>query len=184
MSAGAGVPDLGGLYLRYADTMHKVAASVLREPGLTSQAQDVVQEVGGAIMTAPPTNVRNWEAFLVTAVKRKALDRIKSAHVRHAGNAPIESVYDRADDDIDVAEDVSVELDRKQRAAVAWDCLSILDDRDRKVVWDVVALERPGTEVAKEHGLSPGRISQIVTGALTRLRDEMKRREGGDEQRR
>ncbi|WP_454560827.1 sigma-70 family RNA polymerase sigma factor [Mycobacterium haemophilum] len=179
---GCGVPDLGALYLCYADTMHKVAASVLREAGLTSQMQDVVQDVIVSIMTSPPANVGNWEAFLVIAVKRKALDRINSAHVRHAGNASIESVEDQADDEIDVAEDVAAELDRKQRAAVAWDCLSILDDRDRRVLRDVVVRERPGTEVAKEHGLSPGRISQIVTGALTRLRDEMMRREGGDEQ--
>ena len=30
-----------------------------------------------SIMASPPKNVENWEAFLVTAAKRKALDMIR-----------------------------------------------------------------------------------------------------------
>lgn len=177
MSAEVGGQDLGALYLRYRDTMHKVAASVLRGAGLSSQASDAVQDTMLSLISSPPSNVRNWEAFLVKAVKRKALDRVKSAHNRHTSHAPIDLTADVADS-VDIAEDVSADLDLKQRAAVAWDSLCVLEDRDRKVVWDVVALQRPGVEVAREHSLSPGRISQIVERALRELREEMERREG------
>lgn len=176
-----GGQDLGALYLRYRDTMHKVAASVLREAGLSSQAADAVQDTMLSIIASPPPNVRNWEALLVRAVKRKALDRIKSAHNRHTSHAPIDPTVDMADG-VDVAEDVAADLDLKQRAAVAWDSLCVLDDRDRRVVWDVVALQRPGIEVAREHSLSPGRINQIVDRALDELRHEMEGREGSNEQ--
>jgi RNA polymerase sigma-70 factor (ECF subfamily) len=177
----AAMHDLGARYLRYGDAMHKVAASVLREAGLASQARDAVHDAMVSIMASPPDDVQNWEAFLVTAAKRKALDRIRSADVRHAGPDSVESVHDRIDDDVDIAEDVAAELDRKDRAAVAWDCLSILDDRHRKVVWDIVALERSREEVASELGVSPARVSQIIRRALTLLRQEMNRREGDDE---
>lgn len=150
---------------------------MLREAGLSSQASDAVQDAMLSIISSPPSNVRNWEAFLVKAVKRKALDRIKSAHNRHTSHAPLDPTAGVADS-ADIAEDVSADLDRKQRAAVAWDSLCVLSDRDRRVVWDVVALQRPGIEVAREHALSPGRISQIVERALDELRHEMKRREG------
>jgi RNA polymerase sigma factor (sigma-70 family) len=170
-------PDLGALYVRHRDAMHKVAASVLREAGLASEAGDAVQDAIVSIMASPPTNVQNWEAFLVTAAKRKALDRIRSADVRHAGPALIESRHDRPDD-TDIAEDVAADLDRKQSAAVAWDCLSILDDRHRKVVWETLALGRPRNEVAAELGVSPPRVSQMTTRALTLLREEMNKREG------
>ncbi|MDK6499285.1 sigma factor, partial [Escherichia coli] len=66
-------PDLGALYLRHRDAMHTVAASVLREAGRASEAEDAVQDAIVSIMASPPENVRNWEAFLVTAAKRKAL---------------------------------------------------------------------------------------------------------------
>ena len=150
---------------------------MLREAGLSSQASDAVHDAILSIISSPPSSVRNWEAFLVQAVKRKALDRIKSAHNRHTSHAPLDPTADVADS-ADIAEDISVDLDRKQRAAVAWDSLCVLSDRDRRVVWDVVALQRPGIEVAREHALSPGRISQIVECALDELRHEMKRREG------
>ena len=169
--------DLGALYLRHREAMHKVAASVLHEAGLASEAGDVVNDAIVSIMASPPRDVRNWEAFLVTAAKRKALDRIRSAGVRHSGQRFVESRHDQVDES-DVAEDVAADLDRKQRTAVAWDCLSVLDARHRKVVWDIAALERPRGEVAAELGVSPARVSQMMTRALTLLRNEMNRREG------
>jgi RNA polymerase sigma factor (sigma-70 family) len=169
-------PDLGVLYLRHRDAMHKVVASVLREAGLASEAGDAVNDAIVSIMASPPRGVLNWEAFLVTAAKRKALDRIRSADVRHAGPELVESLHDRIDD-TDIAEDVAADLDRKQRAAVAWGCLSILDDRHRKVGWEIAALERPRSEVAAELGVTPARVSQMAKRALALLLEEMNRRE-------
>jgi len=91
-------PDLGALYLRHRDAMHKAAVSVLREMGRVSEAADAVNDAIISIMASPPRDVRSWEAFLVTAAKRKALDRVRSADVRHAGPEFVESIHDRADD--------------------------------------------------------------------------------------
>lgn len=181
LAVSAETPDLGALYLRHRDAMHRVAASVLREAGLASQAGDAVQDAFVSIIASPPNNVQNWEAFLVTAAKRKALDRIGSADVRHTGPELIESDHDRVDAGIDIAEDVTAELDQKNRAAIAWDCLSVLDDRDRKVVWEIAGLGRPRAEVADEIRVSPGRVSQLVGRALARLREELNRQEVGDD---
>lgn len=173
-------PNLGALYLRYRDAMYKVAASVLWEVGRASEAGDAVNDAIVSIMTAPPKHVRNWETFLVTAAKRKALDRVRSADVRHTGPEFVESVHDRADG-TDIAEDVATDLDRKERATVARDCLGILDERHRKIVWKIVALEQSRGEVAAELAVSPARVSQMTTRALVLLREEMNRREGGRE---
>ncbi len=178
VAVSAVLPDLGALYLRHRDAMYKVAASALREAGLASEAEDAVNDAIVSIMASPPKGVRNWEAFLVTAAKRKALDRIRSADIRHAGPEFVESLHDRIDD-TDIAEDVAADLDRKQCAAVASDCLSILDDRHRKVVWEIAALERRRNEVAAELDVSPARVSQMTKRALTLLREEMNK--GGRE---
>jgi RNA polymerase sigma-70 factor (ECF subfamily) len=160
--------------------MYQVAALVLREVGRASEAADAVNDAIVSIIASPPTDVRNWEAFLVTAAKRKALDRVRSAEVRHAGPELAEAIHDRADG-VDLAEDVADAMDRKEQASHAWDCLSILDDRHRKAVWETVALERPRSEVAAELGVTPGRVSQMTTRALALLREEMNRREGRDD---
>lgn len=158
--------------------MHKVAASVLREAGRASEAEDAVHDAIVSIMASPPENVRNWEAFLVTAAKRKALDRIRSAEVRHAGLEFVEAVHDWADDS-DLAEDVAIAIDQQKRAGHVWDCLSVLDERHRKVVWESVALGRPRSEVATELSVTPARVSQMTTRSLALLRQEMHRREEG-----
>lgn len=170
-------PDIAALYLLHRDSMHRSAASVLRGVGRASEASDAVQESIVSIMGSPPKDVRNWEAFLVKVAKRKALDRLKSAEVRHSGPELTPELQERRFEP-DIAEDIAASLDRQQRAAVAWDCLAVLSDRDRKVVWEFLALERPRREIAAELGVTPARVSQIVTKALELLRDEMNRREG------
>lgn len=178
----AAPPDLGALYLRHRDAMHQVAASVLRGVGRGAEAADAVNDAIVSIMVSPPRDVRDWEAFLVTAAKRKALDRVRSAEVRHAGPEFVAAIHDRPDD-IDLADAVADDIDRKDQAGHAWDCLSILDERYRKAVWETVALERPRSEVAAELRVSLGRVSQMTTRALALLRDEMSKREGGNDAR-
>jgi RNA polymerase sigma factor (sigma-70 family) len=168
--------DLGALYLRHREAMHRVAASVLHSAGLADDAGDAVHEAILSIMKSPPTDVLDWEAFLVTAVKRKALDRVKSAPVRHAGPELTER-HDHTDN-TDIAEDVADDLDRQRLAAVAWDCLSVLDERHRKAVWEFAALGRARDEIATELGVTPARISQMTRRALELLQQEMSRREG------
>jgi len=169
-------PDLSALYLRHRDAMHKVAASVLRDAGHASESDDAVQDAIVSIMASPPEKVRNWEAFLVTTAKRKALDRIRSAAVRHAGSEFVEAIHDR-DDGSDLAQGVADAIDQKERAGMAWGCLSILDERHRNAVWQTAALGRSRSEVAAELNLSPARVSQMTTRSLALLREEMCRRE-------
>jgi RNA polymerase sigma factor (sigma-70 family) len=169
-------PDIGALYLQHRDAMYRVAASVLREAGRASDAGDAVQDAIVSILASPPVGVQNWEALLVSTAKRRALDRLKSASVRHSGGE-LDEGYDRAEPGDDLADDVASAVDSQRRAALAWDSLAALDERHRKAVWDTVALQRPRGEVAAELGVTPARVSQIVTAALKELRDEMNRKE-------
>lgn len=161
-------PDWAALYQRHKDAMHRVAASVLRAAGLADQANDAVSEAMTSLMGSPPAGVQNWEAVMVTAAKRKAIDLLRSAAVRHAG-PELGPEHDYADS-VDIAEDVAERVDRERLRAVAWDGLSVLDTRHRKVAWEYIALERPRAEVAAELGVSPGRVSQMAKRVLEELR--------------
>lgn len=169
-------PDWAALYSAHREAMHRVAARVLREAGLADQANDAVHGAMVSLMSSPPKDVRNWEAVMVTAAKRRALDQVKSAAVRHAG-PELRQEHDRAEE-IDIAEGVAELVDRQREAGAAWDSLSALDQRHRKAVWDCVALERPRAEVAAELGVTPGRVSQMVKRGLVLMREAMSREEG------
>ncbi len=161
--------------------MYRVAASVLRGAGRVAEAADVVQDAIVSIMNSPPSGVRNWEAFLVTAAKRKALDFLKSALVAHAGpglDDDDEGELSFAHPAVDVEEEVQELLENERRAAVLRDCLRILDDRHRRVVWDIQVRGRSRGEVAEELGVTPPRVSQMMTKALAQLRDELYKQEG------
>ena len=173
-------PGLGALYLQHRDAMYRVAAGVLREAGRESEAEDAVSDAIVSLLASPPTGVANWEAFLVTAAKRKALDRLRSAEVRHAGPDLDTSVHDRSDG-FDLADEVATDIDRQRRAAVAWDALAVLETRHRKVVWEIAGLGRKRAEVAADLGVTPARVSQMMTRALEDLRGEMRRKEGSGE---
>jgi len=121
--------------------MYRVAAKVLCEAGIADQAGDAVQEAMVSLMASPPDDVREWEAVMVVMAKRRALDRLGSAAVRHAG-PELGEEHDHADVG-DVADEVAEAADRQRAAAEVWDHLAVLDDRHRKVAWECVALERP-----------------------------------------
>ncbi|MCM3662502.1 sigma-70 family RNA polymerase sigma factor [Georgenia satyanarayanai] len=175
--------DVAALYLRHRDAMHRAAGLVLRGAGRESEASDAVQDAVVSIMASLPRDVRNWEAFLVTVAKRKALDRVRSAEVRHAGGELVETAHDSADPDRShVAEDVADAIDQRRRAALARDCLTtVLDDRHRKAVWETQVLGRTRAEVAAELNVSPARVSQMTTRGLALLREAMQRREEGND---
>lgn len=169
MNAGA---DLGALYLQHRDAMYRVAASVLRGAGMAHLAEDVVQDAMVSMMKSPPQAVLNWEAFMVAAAKRKAIDRCRSAAVVHAGPEFSTQEHDRATDS-DIAEDVVEDLERIRLASGVQKVLSVLDDRHRTAVWQFAALGRPRSEVASELGVTPPRVSQMVKRALEILRKEL-----------
>ena len=168
-------PDWAALYSKHRQSMYRVAAQVLREAGLEDQAGDAVQDAMISLMKSPPTDVVSWEAILVVAAKRKAVDFLRSASVRHAG-PNLGEHHDQADERNDI-EEAGDALDRQKKSARAWDALSILDPRHRTVAEEYVAKERPRAEVASELGVTPARVSQMAAKAIEQLRLELMRQE-------
>lgn len=170
------VPDLAALYLQHRDAMYRVAASVLRGAGLVDFAADAVQDAIVSMMTSPPSGVRNWEALMVAAAKRKAIDRCRSAAVVHAGPEFSTTEHDRAT--TDVGQDVVEELERVRNAQEIQKILPALDERHRTAVWQFIALERPRSEIASELGVTAPRVSQMTKRSLELLRRELEGKEG------
>src|ERR1035437_1640596 len=121
--------------------MYRVAARILREVGRQDDAEDAVMAAIESLMKAPPSNVANWEAMMVHATKMRALDLLSSAAFRHSASEDVTNFDGPAS--ACVEDDVVELVDRQRAAATAWDKLSVLDDRHRKVAWDYVAMERP-----------------------------------------
>jgi RNA polymerase sigma-70 factor (ECF subfamily) len=162
-------PDWAALYQKHRDAMYRVAATVLREVGLVDHADDAVQAAMLSLMKAPPTGIENWGAVLVGTAKWRALDILDSAAVRHAGPELAEE-HDFVDPGCDTDDIVEV-LDRQREAARLRDQLPLLNQPQRFVAWEYLALDRSRSDIAAELAVSPARISQIAKAAILILRD-------------
>lgn len=168
-------PDWAPLFQKHRHAMYRVAARILREVGRQDDAEDAVMAAIESLMKAPPSNVANWEAMMVHATKMRALDLLSSAAFRHSASEDVTNFDGPAS--ACVEDDVVELVDRQRAAATAWDKLSVLDDRHRKVAWDYVAMERPRGEVAAELEVTPARVSQMAKEALRQLREELQAEE-------
>ncbi|MGQ2915228.1 sigma-70 family RNA polymerase sigma factor [Microbacterium aurantiacum] len=168
--------DIGALYLRHRDTLHRVAASVLREVGLQDEKDDVVGEAMLSVAANPPTGVHNWEAFLVRVVKNKAYDRIRAADVRHFGRTLDMDHDDQTDPGEDAIGDVDEKVDAARAGAHLWDSMAVLDERERYIVREHIQNQRPQGELAEELGVSRPRVNQILKQALQKLNDDLLRK--------
>lgn len=172
MSGSSRLPDWAALYAKHKDAMRKVAARVLREVGLADQAEDAVADAIASLIQSPPLDeVKNWEAFMVTAAKRKALDRLRSAAVQHAGPELSELSEVPSNDDFTV--EVAEEIDRQRLGARVWDAKAVLDPRERRILEEHIERGRSQADVAAEFGISRPRVSQIVGMALDKLRAKL-----------
>lgn len=165
--------DVGALYQRYRNEMWAVAYSALRGTGQEHLAGDVVHDVVLDLLTRPPAApVKNWTAYLVRACRNKATDKLRSAHYRHGGG-PLEAP-DHPPTVEFIAEDVVNQVGQQLDGARLWDALALLDPRDRQILWEYKANQRPRDDVARQFGVSPSRVSQIVTAAMETLRERLK----------
>lgn len=163
-------PDIGALYLVHRDTMYRVARAMLRGAD-QYQAEDVVQEVMVSVIKHPPTGVRNWEAFFVSAVKRKILDLWKSAYHRHerlvlSEVTPVDGDRLAGDQlDEDPAQGVADLLQRQRTVALVREAMSELELQQAQaayVLWQSAGHERSSAELAAELGVSSSRVRQIA----------------------
>lgn len=168
-------PDLGALYQTHRDAMYRVATRVLREAGLETDADDVVSAVITSVLRSRPTGVENWEAFFVRATRNKAIDKLRSAAVRHAG-PELGPEHDWADDH-DLAEVAADTVDAHRRACRVRASVARLDPRLETVAWEYIGKKRPRQEIAAELGVSPGRISQMAKQVLQQLQGTISREE-------
>lgn len=176
--ASTGVPDtrdFAAVYEEQAGNLRAYAASLLRGAGLASHAEDVVQNAILALWkrfqeTETPPN--NWVAAMINKVKFCALDLMGSAPVRRAG-------YSLDDDDVSFGVaapgDFAADLADAGPPRAALEALE--DPQQREVLYRLYYEDKTQTQIARELGLTPGRISQVKQAGLEVVADIIERQE-------
>jgi len=165
-----GVPDLGALYERHRDVLWRVAQRQLPR-FMHDRVGEVISHVFMKIGEDPPAeSVRNWEAFLIDRVKKRAIDVYRKEHVNRFGEFPAEDAAV-----LGVTDGVATSLDASSVKSI----LSRLESRRRQVLEEVVLAGRPAKDLAMEWGVSEGRVSQLKADALKRFKVLWEQETGG-----
>lgn len=180
-------PDIGAIYEEHRDAMYGRAWSMLRNDD-QHRAEDVVQDVVVSLLPDLPKGVRNWEAFLVHAVKMKIYDLWKSAAYKHEelqrdDARPLEDEPHGGDDfGRDPAVVVEETHERAATVAEVRAALAELDRREPQAAYafrQVKELGRTSREVAEELDVSSSRVRQHVMKARTELMEIILEARGG-----
>lgn len=167
--------DFEAAYLANRDKLRGVAAATLRPAGLESQAEDVVQKALAELWPKRDDPPASWVALMVTVVKRRAIDAMKASNVTTAGPSLDDLTGQREVPGPDSFSDAIA-----RRSAVRLAVRHLADPQQRDVLHRIYYLRDKQSEIAKDLGLSPGRISQIHTAAIKELARTLEPFEGGD----
>lgn len=164
------VADFEAAYLANRDLLHRVAAAALRPSGLESHAPDVVQEAVLSLWRRPPSAVTSWAALMVSTVKRRAVDLIKSANTRRSG-VELAELAGRSEERaaVDIEAEFSATDERERQVARVRGAIQGLPDDERDVVERVFYGGETQAQVARARGVTEGRISQLKSAAFKRL---------------
>ena len=164
--------QVAAAYRDCAASLRRVAYATLYDAGFSSEADDIVTNAIAEVLEKQPSDVENWEAYLVTVVRRRAIDFLRSAAVRHR---------DYSDYDLDVTpaysfdfEDVEDKIDVLAEMGRAVDALNGLDDRLREVAYSFFWEQKTQTAIARELGVTQARVSQLVGEARKELQEQIR----------
>lgn len=169
MDAGPGHARWAALYDKHKDAMWNAAYRELSWVSLGHLADDAVSEAMISLMKAPPPDgVRNWGAFMAKCAMRRAQDLRRAA----TGKAKVDTEYAARDDrpdQADFVDDLADSIDARRLGASAWALLGRLSADERFALVEYKVNGRLQADVAKDLGVSRGRVSQLCTAALEKL---------------
>lgn len=167
--SAASRPDIAALYTEHRD---RVWAAAYKQAGPQGReiAEDAVNEIFVSLLRKCPEDVKNWAAYLITAVKNKVKDLQTSAYAKRE-RANSETVYDVEGETGHHGHaelDPAVVVVRNERATLVTDALREVREADpdaADALWKVKVLGYTSSEVAQEAGVSASRVRQrVATG--------------------
>lgn len=164
--------EIAAVYRESAVKLRRVAYASLYDAGLQDQADDIVMNAVAEVLEKEPTGIENWEAFLVTVVRRRAVDLMRSASVRRRDGGEHDADLTPSDrtDLVEAEEKVDVLAD----LARAVDALNQLDGQLHDVAYGFFWQQKTQAQIAQELGISQPRVSQLAAEARKQLQQAIR----------
>lgn len=163
-----GSPDWAAIFSQHYSVMYAAAASVLKgQTALGVDADDIVSiALGEAISKGLPAEVGQLHSYLARIARLRAIDALRRR--KHQSDEPPDPATELPTRIIpDGPEALALQSELASEVAAHLDGLP---ERERIALESTVMRDRPRDEVAAALGVTPQRVSQLVSAALARLR--------------
>lgn len=164
----SGSPDWAAIFAQHYPAMYAAAASVLKgRTALGVDADDIVSiALGEAISKGLPTEIEQLHSYLARIARLRAIDALRRR--KHQADEPPDPTTELPARVIpDGPEELAIQSELVAEIAAHLDGLP---ERERIALESTVMRDRPRDEVAAALGVTPQRVSQLVSAALRRLR--------------
>lgn len=176
---GGPLPDAALVaYAENVDKLWRTAAVALRPHGLVAYAEDVVQNAMLSLLKKSPPRVDNWAALMVTAVKYRAIDLLRAKAIMHERPDDLQFEGHKEPHPVnlnaELVETVVLEADElEQRVAAVRTAIATLPTKEREVIEKIFYEKESQVNIARDMGVTTGRVSQLKKAALSRLAAEL-----------
>ena len=129
----------------------------------------------GAWNAIPPTKPSSLRAFLVTIMRRTAIDRYKLRKRQKRISSELTLSLSEVEDFVSDLDDVAAEIDRLELSRIICAFVRSLNDRRRYIFMSRYYLVRPIKEIAKLLGCSESTVNKELAFIKRELMENLKR---------
>ncbi len=150
--------------------------------GSKEDAEECVNDMLLAIWrTVPPHQPESLEAYLVTLLRRSAMDRLRQRNSQKRGGRQFAAALDELSELLPARDNVELECSRRALTEALRKCIDGLPAKAQRVFLQRYLLTMPLQEIAADNGMSLSAVKVLLHRTRKQIRDRLKE-EGFDEQ--
>ncbi|MBR3448801.1 MAG: sigma-70 family RNA polymerase sigma factor [Oscillospiraceae bacterium] len=163
----------------YGKLCFRIAQRML---GNQEDAEECVNDMLLAVwQTVPPHQPESLEAYLVTLLRRSAMDRLRQRNSQKRGGRQLAAALDELSELLPARDNVELECSRRALTKALRKCIDGLPAKAQRVFLQRYLLAMPLQEIAADNGMSLSAVKVLLHRTRKQMRDFL-RKEGFDEQ--
>ncbi|MBP0967773.1 MAG: sigma-70 family RNA polymerase sigma factor [Oscillospiraceae bacterium] len=163
----------------YGKLCFRIAQQML---GSKEDAEECVNDMLLAVWrSVPPHQPESLEAYLVTLLRRAAMDRLRQMHSQKRGGRQLAAALDELSELLPAKDNVEQECSRRDLTEALRHCVDALPEKAQRIFLQRYLLAMPLRQIAVDNGMTLSAVKVLLHRTRKQMQ-ELLRREGFDEQ--
>jgi len=159
----------------YSDQCRQIAYRITGSPEDADECvNDMLMEVWN---TVPPNRPNNLQAYLISLVRRSAIDKYRQTHRQKRGGMQVAAALDELADILPSEENVEVSFNHKQTLAAVMVFLDTLSPEKRRVFLQRYLLTMSVKEIAEDNEMTQISVKVMLHRTRKHIQEYLRKEE-------